>query len=46
VVLVTRDGNGFGLKLSWCESERRYYWDGVAIVLTFDVDHNLWWGGR
>lgn len=44
VVAVTRDHNGFNTKLSWCESEHRYYWDGVAVELTFDADKNLWWG--
>lgn len=44
VLAVTRDQYGFNKKLAWCESEQRYYLDGVAVELTFDDDHNVWWG--
>jgi hypothetical protein len=44
LVLVTRDSHGFNKRMAWCETEQRYYLDGVAVELTFDDDHNVWWG--
>lgn len=44
VVAVTRDLSGLNTRLSWCETEQRYYLDGVAVQMTFDEAHSVWSG--
>lgn len=44
VILVTQDSDGTNIGMAFAEEERDFYANGPAVVLTFDAEHNLWWG--